>query len=301
MKCSSLLAALLLTLSLHSSCSATDSQWGSYLNRPLTLQDLVPPDGRNFSLVHEFNYVDPTGHKWLAPKDLITDGASIPMPFWSAIGGPFEGQYREAAVIHDAACCAQTSPWQDVHHLFYKAMRCSGVGLAKAKTMFFAVWARGPRWDTLNPTMPDKCKVHPDIDTAVQTRVARVIQTRPLSIEETKAVARPFFNKQAMSESDAQKLVADLKQRQLKPEELYSITLSVIQSAQFSDDAVKKTESWIKKNNPSLKEIEAQAEKTRAAVTTEQKMQGLGPSHAPSLQTFFPDVPEVRTQGFVGQ
>src|SRR5262249_24255682 len=79
-------------------CShASDSEWGSYLNRPLLLQDLVPPDGRNFSLAHDFSYVDRTGRTWIAPKDLITDGASIPMPFWSVVGGPFEGPYREAA------------------------------------------------------------------------------------------------------------------------------------------------------------------------------------------------------------
>src|ERR1051326_8039238 len=85
-------------------------QWGSYLNRPVTLQDIVPPDGRRFSLPHDFTYVDPTGRRWEAPTGLITDGASIPTPFWSVIGGPFEGLFREAAVVHAVACCGQMLP-----------------------------------------------------------------------------------------------------------------------------------------------------------------------------------------------
>jgi len=30
--------------------------------------------------------------------------------------------------------------------MFYDAMRCSGVGLFKAKVMFYAVYRFGPRW-----------------------------------------------------------------------------------------------------------------------------------------------------------
>ena len=34
------------------------------------------------------------------PKDFISDGASVPRPFWS-IFSPFNGDYFEAALIHD--------------------------------------------------------------------------------------------------------------------------------------------------------------------------------------------------------
>src|SRR5437879_3778914 len=88
--------------------------WGEFRDRPLRLQDLVPPDGRRFLLEHEFDYADPAGRLWKAPPGLITDGASIPKPFWGIIGGPFEGLFREAAIVHDAACCSQTEAWQDV-------------------------------------------------------------------------------------------------------------------------------------------------------------------------------------------
>ena len=39
------------------------------------MRDLVPPDGRRFSLPHDFNYLDPNKQLWEAPSGLIVDGA----------------------------------------------------------------------------------------------------------------------------------------------------------------------------------------------------------------------------------
>jgi hypothetical protein len=261
-------------------------QWGSYLNRPLALQDFVPPDGRRFSLLHEFSYVDQSGRRWEAPTGLITDGASIPTPFWSVIGGPFEGLFREAAVVHDAGCCAQMQPWEDVHHMFYNAMRCSGVEEGKAKTMFSAVWSFGPRWTHLNTSMPAECKIaqpsgtpqalrlgktllHPEIATGVFNEIGQ----RTLTVPEARAVARPFFTRKPMTDADALKFVAKLKrQREITPAEQQAIALSVIQSELVSDEEVKATQQWIEKENPSLEAIEARAEEVRKKTAPELRL-----------------------------
>jgi hypothetical protein len=102
-------------------------------------------------LLGTFRYIDPNGITWTAPKDAVVDGASIPQELWTFIGGPFEGRYRNASVCHDVACEERTHKWQDVHHMFYNAMRCSGVGDAEAKTMFGAVWNFGPKWGVMLP------------------------------------------------------------------------------------------------------------------------------------------------------
>lgn len=65
---------------------------------------------------------------------------------WSIIGGPFEGKYRKASVIHDVTCVEKARPWQEVHLAFYEAMLADGVGEKKAKVMYAAVYHRGPRW-----------------------------------------------------------------------------------------------------------------------------------------------------------
>lgn len=102
-------------------------------------------DGRTMTLKEDYVYLDPVGVKWTAPRGSIIDGASIPQFLWSLIGGPYEGRYRKASVVHDVACVRRTEPWQVVHRMFFNAMRCSGVGVAKAKAMYWAVYNCGPR------------------------------------------------------------------------------------------------------------------------------------------------------------
>jgi hypothetical protein len=103
-------------------------------------------DGRVMELQKDFGYVDPSGKEWISPKGAKVDGASIPPAAWSLIGGPFEGKYRNASVIHDVACQLKNRPWQVVHRVFYDAMLTSGVNPLIAKTMYAAVLVAGPRW-----------------------------------------------------------------------------------------------------------------------------------------------------------
>lgn len=103
-------------------------------------------DGRSMTLVEPFGYVDPHDVHWHAPAGAVVDGASIPRPFWSLIGGPFEGRFRNASVVHDVACVERSRDWREVHRMFHDACRCGGVGAALANTMYYAVWHFGPRW-----------------------------------------------------------------------------------------------------------------------------------------------------------
>jgi hypothetical protein len=103
-------------------------------------------DGRRMRLLEEFAYFDDAGRRWNAPKGSIVDGASIPRVAWSFIGGPFEGPYRDASVIHDVACQLRLAPWLLVHEVFYSAMLASKVPVLKAKIMYGAVYHFGPRW-----------------------------------------------------------------------------------------------------------------------------------------------------------
>jgi hypothetical protein len=103
-------------------------------------------DGRDMTLTAPFAYIDRAGVRWDAPVGSVVNGASIPRAFWSLIGGPFSGEFRNASVVHDVACVDRTRPWKQVHQMFYEACRCGGVGAVKAKTMYYAVFHYGPRW-----------------------------------------------------------------------------------------------------------------------------------------------------------
>jgi hypothetical protein len=111
----------------------------------LVLKD-IDPNGRNFELEEPFEYIDPSGVEWRADKGLVTDGASIPQVFWSIVGGPYEGPYRRAAIIHDYYCDHKYRSWERTHRVFYDAMITGGVSPTKAKLMYYAVWRFGPRW-----------------------------------------------------------------------------------------------------------------------------------------------------------
>ena len=110
-------------------------------------------------LLEQFSFIDPNSTEWVAPAGSIVDGASIPQLAWSLIGGPFEGKYRNASVIHDVACGQKARPWELVHETFYFAMLASGVSIWKAKTMYAAVYHFGPRWPRTVDTSADSTKL----------------------------------------------------------------------------------------------------------------------------------------------
>ena len=123
--------------------AASASSWGRFVGDVVAKWEA---DGRDMTLVEPFAYVDPRDTRWDAPAGSVVNGASIPRAFWSLIGGPFEGRFRNASVVHDVACVNRDRPWQEVHRMFHDACRCGGVGAAKAATMYYAVYQFGPRW-----------------------------------------------------------------------------------------------------------------------------------------------------------
>lgn len=119
---------------------------GRFTNAPPLTEWL--DDGRYMRLKRPFGFIEAGGREWPVPSETIVDGASIPRAFWSLIGGPFEGPYRSASVVHDYYCDVQSRSWRDTHRVFFEAMRCSGVSEVRAKTMYYAVYRFGPRWTT---------------------------------------------------------------------------------------------------------------------------------------------------------
>jgi hypothetical protein len=122
---------------------STTETYGRYLGK-LILEPLS--DGRLMRLVEPFGFLDSKQTHWPVPVGAKVDGASIPQILWSLIGGPFEGKYRDASVVHDYYCDVRTRPWRAVHQVFYDAMRTSQVSESRAKLMYAAVYYAGPRW-----------------------------------------------------------------------------------------------------------------------------------------------------------
>jgi Protein of unknown function (DUF1353) len=103
-------------------------------------------DGRRVRLSCPLAYIDPGERRWEVPQDAIVDGASIPRMLWTLVGGPFEGKYRDASIIHDWYCDLRLRPWDQVHRMFFDAMITSRVPLGQAKLLYAGVYFGGPRW-----------------------------------------------------------------------------------------------------------------------------------------------------------
>jgi len=118
-------------------------KFGYYSGFPETRWD---SDGRSMTLLNELRYTDPKRVVWIAPAGSQVDGASIPRSLWTIMGGPFEGRYRNASVLHDVAYDKKDRPWQECDRMFYNAMRCSGFGAVEAGTIYYALYKFGRHW-----------------------------------------------------------------------------------------------------------------------------------------------------------
>ena len=142
------------------SCEAASNPVCAFFNAPLVL--LTKPVRMIFRTetfyptANDLKFVDSKRQNWIAPKGTITDGASIPRLFVPLIGSPTSDEFVHAAAIHDAYCGVgnnsldqfHADTWQNVHRMFYDALRVGGTPPAKAKIMFAAVYLGGPRWYT---------------------------------------------------------------------------------------------------------------------------------------------------------
>ncbi len=123
------------------------------------------PDGRLMQVQNKFGFRDAGQMDWPVPVGTQVDGASIPWPLWSFVGGPYEGKYRDASVVHDYYCDVRIRPWRDVHRTFHDAMIVSGTHPRQAKLMYLAVYYCGPRWTDQamhNSKLPQPASEAPD-------------------------------------------------------------------------------------------------------------------------------------------
>ena len=82
----------------------------------------------------------------IVPKGFVTDFASIPRLFWSALRP--DGEYAYAAVVHDYLYWSQARPRDEADHIFKMAMEDFKISTLTVETMYRAVRVGGASsWD----------------------------------------------------------------------------------------------------------------------------------------------------------
>jgi len=126
----------------------------------------VKPDDnfRDMKLLSAFSYVDPRGVAWDVPAGYVTNGASVPWGLWNIVGGPYDGPYRDAAVVHDYYTEYKLRTWEDTHRMYYEAALARGVSESRASIMYAGLLVGADRWDAPQPgvTPPKKAQMLPD-------------------------------------------------------------------------------------------------------------------------------------------
>ena len=191
---------------------------------------LTPPtpsdDFRDMKLLAKFGYLDPYGVYWEVPAGYVTNGASIPWYLWPALGGPYDGPYRDAAVLHDYYCEKQIHTWEKTHEMFFNASLRRGVSETKAKIMYLGLQMFGWKW----PPPKGASKI------------------------ELKSLSRASFAITPMSERPWRLLV----QAQGKTP---ATRIPTSEEKQIFEEL----KGWIERDKPSLAEIQKKVEEIRAA------------------------------------
>lgn len=196
---------------------------------------------RDMKILEDFVYVDADGVKWHVPAGTITNGASVPWGFWNIIGGPYDGPYRDAAVIHDYYVETKSRPWEATNKMFYNAIRARGVSDSLALTMYAGVRYGGPRWDVA--------------DTSNLQKQSRLSAVSAAMAGETPPPAAPAPE---ATPPDAQPLA---------PVEVPVPPVRSLGRSMASDQEVKNFDElrlWIEREKPSLEEIDKRVEAMRA-------------------------------------
>ena len=112
---------------------------GTFSGNPKTEWLSEPGGDRNMRLLEAFWYDDPAGRRWEAQAGTVINGASIPRTLWATVGSPYTGDYRRAAVVHDAVVGVTGIGRAEADAMFYYACLAGGCSLLQAKMLYAGV------------------------------------------------------------------------------------------------------------------------------------------------------------------
>lgn len=120
---------------------------------------------RAMRMIEPFSFTDPAGRHWEVPAGMEVDGATIPRTLWSSVGSPFTGDYRRAAILHDAAIRDPRIARIDADAMFYEACLAGGCSVKQAQLLYAGVcigsWVSQARPDAhaLAEQLPDAARL----------------------------------------------------------------------------------------------------------------------------------------------
>lgn len=94
---------------------------------------------RDMRVIEAFSFTDGKGRRWEVPAGTQVNGADIPRTLWSSVGSPYTGDYRRAAILHDAAIRDPQVRRIEADAMFYEACVAGGCPAKQAKLLYAGV------------------------------------------------------------------------------------------------------------------------------------------------------------------
>lgn len=142
-------------------------------------------------LMQDFGFRQAQGKLWVAARGQVLEGKAMPPLFRDLVGQPFDGGFRKAAVVYDAAAQKMTEHWQHSQRMFFDASVVEGVPEPEAKVMYLVLAAQGTRWEIAGSRCYGSChgqseplEWRPVVDEARLTSLMKWVRTEDPRIEE---------------------------------------------------------------------------------------------------------------------
>ncbi len=128
---------------------------GEFSGNPKTMWLSDRGDDRDMQVIEDFWYLDQAGRRWDVPAGTVINGASIPRTLWSSVGSPYTGNYRRAALVHDAVVGREGVLRSESDAMFYFACLAGGCSQLQAKLLYAGVrlgtWASNTQLFSAEP------------------------------------------------------------------------------------------------------------------------------------------------------
>jgi hypothetical protein len=134
---------------------------GEFSGNPKTMWLSDRGDDRDMQVLEDFWFIDQGGRRWEVAAGTVINGASIPRTLWSSVGSPYTGNYRRAALVHDAALARAGVARAEADAMFYSACLAGGCSQLQAKMLYAGVrlgaWASNTQLFAMDPAslVPD--------------------------------------------------------------------------------------------------------------------------------------------------
>ena len=97
--------------------------------------------------VEDFGFRQAKGKFWKVTHGEVFDGKGMPPLLCDLVGPPFEGSFRNSAMVYESATQKRTEKWDEAQRMFFEAAVAEGVALQDAKVMYLLLAIQGSRWE----------------------------------------------------------------------------------------------------------------------------------------------------------